>query len=50
MLILHLQPSVTLYPNSVVVNLNDANTTSLYNSHTLWLVQFYSHWSITNLI
>ena len=50
MLILHLQPSVTLYPNSVVVNLNDANTSSLYNSHTLWLVQFYSHWSIINLI
>ena len=39
-----LQPSVTLYPNSVVVNLHDANTSSLYNSQTLWLVQFYSHW------
>jgi len=38
------QPSVTLYPNSVVVNLHDANTSSLYNSQTLWLVQFYSHW------
>ena len=50
MLILKLQPSVTLYPNSVVVNLHDANTSSLYNSQTLWLVQFYSHWLITNLI
>jgi len=38
------QPSVTLYPNSVVVNLHDGNTSSLYNSQTLWLVQFYSHW------
>ena len=47
---LKLQPSVTLYPNSVVVNLHDANTSSLYNSQTLWLVQFYSHWLITNLI
>ena len=46
----NLQPSVTLYPNSVVVNLHDANTSSLYNSQTLWLVQFYSHWLITNLI
>ena len=40
------QPSVTLYPNSVVVNLHDGNTSSLYNSQTLWLVQFYSHWSV----
>ena len=45
-LALQQQPSVTLYPNSVVVNLHDGNTSSLYNSQTLWLVQFYSHWSV----
>ena len=48
-LALQQQPSVTLYPNSVVVNLHDGNTSSLYNSQTLWLVQFYSHWSVTIL-
>ena len=43
---LTLQAYISLYPNSEVVNLVDTNTSSLYNSDTLWLVQFYSHWSV----
>ena len=35
---------ITLYDNSEVVNLYDSNLYSLYNSDTLWLVQFYNHW------
>ena len=27
-----------------VTDLFDTNTHMLYNSHTLWVVQFYSHW------
>ena len=41
-----LQAYISLYPDSEVVNLVDTNTSSLYNSDTLWLVQFYSHWSV----
>ena len=35
---------ITLYENSEVVNIYDSNIYSLYNSDTLWLVQFYNHW------
>ena len=35
---------ISLYDNSEVVNLYDSNLYSLYNSDTLWLVQFYNHW------
>ena len=35
---------ITLYENSEVVNIYDNNIYSLYNSDTLWLVQFYNHW------
>ena len=35
---------ITLYENSEVVNIYDNNIYNLYNSDTLWLVQFYNHW------
>ena len=35
---------ITLYENSEVVNIYDSNIYNLYNSDTLWLVQFYNHW------
>ena len=36
---------VSLYSDTMqVVNLVDSNTNLLYNSDTMWLVQFYSHW------
>lgn len=38
------KPSITLYPDSHVVNILDTNTSALYNSESLWMVQFYSHW------
>ena len=35
---------ISLYDNSEVVNIYDDTMYSLYNSETLWLVQFYNHW------
>merc|ERR1719376_222566 len=35
---------ISLYKDSEVTDLFDTNTHMLYNSHTLWVVQFYSHW------
>ena len=35
---------ISLYPNSAVVNLYDDNITEIYNSGTMWLLQFYNHW------
>ena len=35
---------ITLYDNSEVVNIYDDSMYSLYNTDTLWLVQFYKHW------
>jgi len=35
---------ITLYQDSNVINLNDMNMTEIYNSPSLWLVQFYNHW------
>ena len=36
--------TISLYDNSEVVNIYDDNVYNLYNSDTLWLVQFYNHW------
>jgi len=35
---------ISLYKDSQVTDLFDTNTHMLYNSDTLWVVQFYSHW------
>merc|ERR1712106_69280 len=35
---------ISLYKDSEVVDMFDTNTSMLYNSETLWIVQFYSHW------
>ena len=36
---------ISLYSDTEkVVDLVDSNISMLYNSDTLWLVQFYSHW------
>jgi len=35
---------ISLYKDSEVTDLFDTNINMLYNSDTLWVVQFYSHW------
>jgi len=35
---------ISLYKDSEVIDFFDNNTDLLYNSETLWVVQFYSHW------
>ena len=36
---------ISLYgPEDSVVELVDANVTSIYNSEYLWIVEFYAHW------
>ena len=35
---------ISLYDDSHVVNLYDINMTDIYNTDTMWLVQFYNHW------
>lgn len=35
---------ISLYMDSEVVDMYDTNTSMLYDSESLWIVQFYSHW------
>ena len=35
---------ITLYQDGWVENLYDDNLTDVYNTDTMWIIQFYNHW------